>query len=60
MKKEKILETFNSMGKNIDFDDFLEKLIVIDKIERGLQDIKNKKTLTHQEVELKFKQNKYC
>ncbi len=55
MKKEKILETVNGMGKNIDLDDFLEKLIVIDKIERGLMDLKNKNTISQKIVEQKFK-----
>jgi len=56
MKKEKILETINAMGKNIDLDDFLEKLILIDKVERGLLELKNGQVLTQKEVEKKFKQ----
>lgn len=56
MKREKILETVNGMGKNIDLDDFLEKLILIDKVERGLLDLKNGNTVTQKSVEQKFKQ----
>ncbi|MEO8762209.1 MAG: hypothetical protein ABI388_11785 [Bacteroidia bacterium] len=55
MKKEKILQTVNSMGKNVDLDDFLEKLIVIDKVEKGLEQIENGQTMSHQEVERHFK-----
>ena len=44
------------MGKNIDVDEFLVKLVIVDKIERGLQDLKNKKIITHKDEEQKFRQ----
>lgn len=55
MKKETIIETANSMGRNIALDVFLEKLIFIDKIEKGLAQVENNETVSHREVENYFK-----
>ena len=55
MKKETIIETANSMGRNIALDVFLEKLIFIDKIEKGLAQLESNETVSHSEVENYFK-----
>jgi|LakMenE18May11ns_1017448.scaffolds.fasta_scaffold5646988_2 hypothetical protein len=55
MKKEKIIQAANEMGKNINLDDFLEKLILIDKVEKGLQQIETNHVVSNSEVELYFK-----
>ena len=43
------------MGKNINLDDFLEKLILIDKVEKGLEQIETNHVVSNSEVELYFK-----
>jgi hypothetical protein len=55
MKKEKIIQAVNGMGKNINLDDFLEKLILIDKVEKGLAQIDTNQVVLNSEVELYFK-----
>jgi hypothetical protein len=55
MKKEKIIQAANEMGKNINLDDFLEKLILIDKVEKGLEQIETNHVVSNSEVELYFK-----
>lgn len=55
MKKEKIIQAANEMGKNINLDDFLEKLILIDKVEKGLVQIDTNQVVLNSEVELYFK-----
>ncbi|MBI3518990.1 MAG: hypothetical protein HY062_06490 [Bacteroidetes bacterium] len=55
MKKEKIIQAANEMGKNINLDDFLEKLILIDKVEKGLAQIETNQVVLNSEVELYFK-----
>ncbi len=55
MKKEKIIQTVNEMGKNINLDDFLEKLILIDKVEKGLAQIETNQVVLNSEVESYFK-----
>lgn len=55
MKKEKIIQAVNEMGKNINLDDFLEKLILIDKVEKGLVQIDTNQVVLNSEVESYFK-----
>jgi hypothetical protein len=50
MNKDKVLEAVGDLPQNFEFDVLLEKLIFIEKVEQGLQDIKNGDTLTHEEV----------
>ncbi len=55
MKKNKILETVNDLPKEFDLDELLERLIFIDKVEKGLEQVENGKTLKQSEVEAHFK-----
>ena len=54
MKKEQVLQTINQMGKDIDINVFLEKLIFIDKIEKGLMQLENNETVNQSDVESYF------
>jgi len=54
MKKEKILNTINQMGKEVDINVFLERLIFIDKIEKGLIQVENQEIISQSEVETFF------
>jgi predicted transcriptional regulator len=50
MKKTTVINTLNELPKEFDLDDFLERLVVIDKIEQGLKDVKEGKTVSHEQV----------
>ncbi len=50
MKKSAVISTLNEFPKEFVLEDFLEKLIVIEKIDEGLKDIKEGKTMSHESV----------
>jgi predicted transcriptional regulator len=53
--KEKILQAINSMPEDRfeDIDVLLERLVILDKVERGMKDIEDGKTITHEEMKNK-------
>lgn len=55
MKKATIISALSDLPKEINLDDFLERLIVIEKIESGLKDVKEGKTISHDEVKKRMK-----
>ena len=50
MKKTVVINTLNELPKEFPLDDLFERLLVIEKIEKGLQDAKEKKTVPHSHV----------
>ncbi len=50
MKKSTIIQTLNELPKEFDLDDFLERLIVIEKIDEGMKEAKAGKTISHDKV----------
>lgn len=50
MQKSTIINTLNELPKKFNLDDFLERLIVIEKIEEGLEEAKSGKTISHDKV----------
>jgi hypothetical protein len=50
MKKEKIIETINELPQEFELDDLIERLIVIEKIEKGLVQLEKNETKSHEEV----------
>lgn len=50
MKKSTIIHTLNEFPKEFNLDDFLERLIVIEKIDEGMQEAKTGKTISHDKV----------
>jgi predicted transcriptional regulator len=50
MQKSTILHTLNELPNKFNLDDFLERLIVIEKIDEGMEDSKTGKTLSHEKV----------
>jgi hypothetical protein len=50
MKKTTVLNALNELPKEFNLDDFLERLLVIEKIDEGLQDVKENKTTPHEKV----------
>jgi hypothetical protein len=50
MKKEQVIETVSELPQEFELDVLLEKLVLIEKVEKGLKQIKEGKTKTHEEV----------
>ena len=55
MNKEKVIATINEMPQNFDLDILMEKLIFIEKVEKGLNQLKTKNTVSHDEVKQRVK-----
>jgi predicted transcriptional regulator len=50
MKREKVIETLNELPKEFELEEFMEKLVFVEKVEEGLSQIKKGKTVTHTEM----------
>ena len=50
MQKSTIIHTLNELPSKFNLDDFLEKLIVIEKIDEGMEEAKTGKTIIHDKV----------
>lgn len=50
MKKDMVIETMTDLAQEFELEILMEKLIFIEKIEKGLKQIKEGKTKTHEEV----------
>ncbi len=50
MKKENVLEVVSELPKEFELDQLIEKLIFIDKVEQGIAQVKQKKTISHKKV----------
>jgi predicted transcriptional regulator len=50
MKRDKVLETVREFPQEFDLEDLIERLIFMEKVEKGLQQIKEGKTVPHEEV----------
>ncbi|WCT11401.1 hypothetical protein [Mucilaginibacter jinjuensis] len=56
MTKEKVMETVKDLPANFEFNVLLEKLIFIDGVEKGLEQIDKGNTLTHNQAKEQVKQ----
>jgi predicted transcriptional regulator len=50
MKKSTIISTLNELPNEFNLDDFLERLIVIEKIDEGLDEARAGKVVSHEKV----------
>ena len=50
MKKQKVLEAVNAQPNEVNLDELFEKLIFMEKVEQGLKEIEEGKTIPHQDV----------
>lgn len=50
MKREKVLEALKELPKEFELDVLLEKLVFVEKVNKGLSQIKKGETLTHEKV----------
>lgn len=56
MTKENVLSTLKELPEEFTLDDLFEKLIIIEKIEHGILQVKEGKILSQQDVKEKAKQ----
>ena len=50
MKKEKAIETIKELPAEFDLDELIEKLIFVDKVDQGLKQLDEGKTISHDKV----------
>lgn len=50
MKKTTVINALNELPKEFSLDDLVERLIVVEKIEKGLKEAKAGKTTPHEKV----------
>ena len=50
MQKSTIIHTLNELTSKFNLDEFLERLIVIEKIDEGMEEAKAGKTISHDKV----------
>ncbi len=54
MKREKAIEAVNELPKEFDLDELFERLLFIEKVEKGLKQAKAGKTIPHKKVMNEF------
>jgi hypothetical protein len=55
MKREKAIEAIREFPQEFELEDLIEKLILVEKVEKGLKQLDEGKTISHQEVKDKIK-----
>jgi hypothetical protein len=50
MTRDKALATISKLPQEFDLDELIERLIFVEKVEKGIDQIKEGKTKTHDEV----------
>ena len=55
MNKQSLVEVLNELPKEFNLDELIEKLLVIEKIEIGLNDVKNGRVISHEMVKKEIK-----
>jgi predicted transcriptional regulator len=50
MKRDKAISTINNFPQEFELEDLLEKLIFIEKVEAGLKQLEEGKTISHENV----------
>ena len=56
MKKTKVIETLGLLPEEFSAEELIDRIIFIDKVEKGLQDVEDGKTYSLQEVKEKLNQ----
>ena len=54
MRKTTIIESINKLPDEFSLDEIIERLIIIEKIEKGRQDVKDGKTNTEEQAKAKL------
>lgn len=51
MKRDKVIESIKELPKEFELETLIERLIFIEKVDQGLKQIDQGKTIPHEEVE---------
>jgi len=54
MKKHTVIETLDSFEDEFDTEQLIEKLLFIEKVEKGLKDVEEGKVIEYEEAKKKF------
>jgi hypothetical protein len=54
MRKTTVIESINKLPDEFSIDEIIERLIIIEKIEKGRQDVKDGKTNTEEQAKAKL------
>lgn len=55
MTKDKVIEAVKELPQEFDLDELIERLIFIDKVEKGFQQLDKGETKTHEEAKRTIK-----
>lgn len=55
MKKQSLVQAIKELPSEFNLDDLMEKLVVLEKIEMGLSDVHNGRTISHEKVKKEVK-----
>jgi hypothetical protein len=50
MKRDKAIETINEFPQEFELEELMEKLVFAEKVEKGLQQLNEGKTIPHEQV----------
>ena len=50
MKRDKAIETIKELPNEFDLEELMEKLVFVEKVEKGLKQLDEGKTVTHETV----------
>jgi hypothetical protein len=50
MKRDKVIETVKEFPQEFDLEELIERLVFMEKVEKGLEQIKEGKTVSHELV----------
>ena len=50
MKKDKVIKTVKALPQEFDLEELIERLVFMEKVEKGLEQIKEGKTVPHEQV----------
>jgi hypothetical protein len=50
MKREKVIDAVNELPQEFDLDELIEKLILVEKVEQGLKQLDEGKTIDYAQV----------
>ncbi len=56
MNKAKVISVINDMPQDFDLDILMEKLIFIEKVEKGLEQLNTGNTFTHEHIKQRVKE----
>ncbi|HMP99014.1 MAG TPA: hypothetical protein PKC24_04475 [Cyclobacteriaceae bacterium] len=55
MKRDKVMETVKEFPQEFDLEELIERLVFVEKVEKGLDQIKEGKTVSHEQVKQEVK-----